>query len=381
MKRIFILLFFVFFQYGISKAAIWQVLQINDSVQIMGIHSYDGLTVMAVGYNGFIARSTNGGQAWAPTSFGEKIWFNSIFFASAKTVYASYFRSDLVSEYWGIYKSENSGLNWTKTYSDAQGQYMCSLGGMCFLNENVGFICTQPSNNSLEKGAILKTTNGGYSWNKVGSDLLGYFTCIKFISGTTGFAVGSEGIIYKTINAGSTWQKQYSYTSEFLTGIDFVDNNNGFAVGKYGTILKTTNGGTTWTRVTNSFTSTFFRDIRFIADGRGYIAGDYLLLSSENKGETWQVSFTPSIQVWDMCLMDNYTCFISGSKGTILKAVGYPGIVLNGTNEGFSVRTNYKFESKRYFIDLMGRKLSKQIANQPLFQKQNKQAKKYLLVK
>src|ERR1039458_10628948 len=69
---------------------------------------------------------------------------------------------------------------------------------------------------------------------------------VKFISSTTGWAVGYLGTILKTSDRGITWILQSSGTTEDLFGIAFTDINNGTAVGSNGTILRTTNGGAVW---------------------------------------------------------------------------------------------------------------------------------------
>jgi len=54
---------------------------------------------------------------------------------------------------------------------------------------------------------------------------------IDFVNDNLGFAVGEYGTILKTTNGGVTWQKQNSGTSTQFISLDFVDQNTGYAGG------------------------------------------------------------------------------------------------------------------------------------------------------
>lgn len=72
------------------------------------------------------------------------------------------------------------------------------------------------------------------------------FNAVKLISENIGWAVGSAGTILKTIDGGVTWESVTSGTKSELTDINFIDQNTGWIVGADGVILKTTNGGSDW---------------------------------------------------------------------------------------------------------------------------------------
>lgn len=58
-----------------------------------------------------------------------------------------------------------------------------------------------------------------------------------------GWAVGVAGTIIKTTDGGTSWNEQTSGTTVFLESVYFVDIQTGWVVGSNGTILKTTTGG------------------------------------------------------------------------------------------------------------------------------------------
>lgn len=68
---------------------------------------------------------------------------------------------------------------------------------------------------------------------------------VQFIDNQTGWAVGEIGTILKTTNGGQTWQTQTSSTTNDLHCFHFSNAQNGWAVGRGGTILHTSTGGVT----------------------------------------------------------------------------------------------------------------------------------------
>ena len=59
-------------------------------------------------------------------------------------------------------------------------------------------------------------------------------------------AVGAGGTILRTADGGVTWQRQFSGTDDYLSAISFTDANTGWVVGTGGTILHTVDGGASW---------------------------------------------------------------------------------------------------------------------------------------
>jgi hypothetical protein len=68
---------------------------------------------------------------------------------------------------------------------------------------------------------------------------------VHFINANTGTAVGRTSLL-RTTNGGASWNQQTSGTTSYLNGVCFTDANTGTVVGYDGTILRTTNGGVTF---------------------------------------------------------------------------------------------------------------------------------------
>ena len=59
----------------------------------------------------------------------------------------------------------------------------------------------------------------------------GYFRSIYFIDADTGWVVGKFGSIMRSTDGGLTWEPQTSGISQYLRSLTFIDNKVGWAVG------------------------------------------------------------------------------------------------------------------------------------------------------
>jgi photosystem II stability/assembly factor-like uncharacterized protein len=126
-------------------------------------------------------------------------------------------------------------------------------------------------------GTILRTTDGGTTWEQQSSGTTALLNGVFFTDANTGTAVGSGGTILRTTDGGATWEQQSSGTTAYLAGVFFTDANTGTAVGgeedyllydiSLGIILRTTDGGATWkqqsggtSRTTTPLYGVFFTD-------------------------------------------------------------------------------------------------------------------------
>ncbi|MFA6233936.1 MAG: YCF48-related protein, partial [Bacteroidota bacterium] len=94
-----------------------------------------------------------------------------------------------------------------------------------------------------DMGRILRTTDGGTTWDPVPSPTLENLRRVMFTSVSTGTAVGDNGVILRTTDGGNTWDQQNSGLGSDLTSVFFVDNDNGMVTGERGLVIATMNGG------------------------------------------------------------------------------------------------------------------------------------------
>ena len=94
-----------------------------------------------------------------------------------------------------------------------------------------------------DSGTILNTTDGGTTWAAQASGTLENLKKISAVSSNLAWVVGAGGTILKTTNGGTTWMRQFSGTSAPLFGVAAVDSNVAWIVGEGNMVLHTTDGG------------------------------------------------------------------------------------------------------------------------------------------
>jgi len=234
-KLIFTIIIMLAISCQFAFAQTWTAQSSGTTNSLYGSYFVDANTGWAVGRNGTILKTTNGGTNWTAQTSGRTSWLYDIHFVSSTTGW--------VVGYTGgtILKTTNGGTNWTAQTSGTTKIFW----GVHFVSSTTGWIVGG-------SGTILKTTNGGTNWTSQSSGTTQFLLGVHFVSSTTGWAVGASGTIRKTTNGGTNWTGQSSGTTQSLLGVHFVSSTTGWAVGgneneSSGTILKTTNGGTNWT--------------------------------------------------------------------------------------------------------------------------------------
>ncbi|KAF0152864.1 MAG: serine/threonine protein kinase with PASTA sensor(s) [Ignavibacteria bacterium] len=143
------------------------------------------------------------------------------------------------------------------------------------------------------KGVILKSLDGGYSWTRTKTNTNEILFDISFFNDKKGFAVGWNGTILATTNGGDSWYKvkieDAAIENNYLKSIDLNYKGYGLIVGGDGTILRTTNFGNSWEKLDIKF-SGGFQKVKFINEDFSLIIGSKgVILVSKDKGETWNV--------------------------------------------------------------------------------------------
>ena len=96
---------------------------------------------------------------------------------------------------------------------------------------------------------------GQTTWYEIPTGTSKKLNAINFPSNNVGYIVGEDSTILKTINGGQTWESlgmngiSISSLSDDFTDVHFVDENTGFLVAQYSGVYKTTDGAQSWTHI------------------------------------------------------------------------------------------------------------------------------------
>lgn len=138
---------------------------------------------------------------------------------------------------------------------------------------------------------------------------------VDFINANKGIAVGEAGTILKTNDGGLTWQNITTSITNDLKGVSFYDENHAVAVGSGGQIIVSENGGNNWTSHWLPGIQINLYAVDISADGKGIAAGQQsTMLYTTDGGLNWSViqeqvpGFCQSVS----CYNDSVT-FVFGS--------------------------------------------------------------------
>jgi photosystem II stability/assembly factor-like uncharacterized protein len=105
-----------------------------------------------------------------------------------------------------------------------------------------------------EWGTVVRTVDGGTTWQLVTPVFAGNYESVCFTDALTGFVAGVahgslDGLLRRTTDGGVTWQDMVPAGSAWLNSVCVGPDGFGAAVGRYGGIWRTADGGLTWTEV------------------------------------------------------------------------------------------------------------------------------------
>ncbi|MGH9226940.1 MAG: WD40/YVTN/BNR-like repeat-containing protein [Acidimicrobiales bacterium] len=307
--------------------------------ELFGVSFADAQHGHAVGTDGTILATTDGGTTWAQQQAplpleedGKQEHLHGVSFPTPAHGYMVGTSS--------IQATTDGGATW-----EAQAlpppveidgvKVPWSFRGVSFPQAEVGWVLG-PS------GAILSTTNGGQSWQVFAERRFGQLRAVTAVDslhvqavGASGFA--KDGIPFVTIasaDGGRTWEPRLGKFKDDVdplnfSGVSFVDEMRGFAVGNEGRIVATSDGGLTWSLQragsVESLSSVSFTDAK-----RGVAVGEVQFTTGEQKsvvfatddgGRTW-VSRLPAgtEQLHAVDFADRNTAYAVGcrrNRGTV----------------------------------------------------------------
>ncbi len=227
--------------------------------------------------------------------------------------------------------SADGGKTWTAQESGTDRQLL----DIKFVNPQLGMAVG-------DQGRIMRTTDGGKTWTRIAvpehvalppdiaeiyapGDMVLY--ALSFVDEQHAWIGGEFGVILRSDDGGLTWESPETPVDTSLFGIYFADAENGWAVGIEATMLHSTDGGRTWTKESVPIPKEFTLSIYDVSvQGQyGWAVGDSgYLLNSKDAGASWQLVEEP-VQMgshWfrDVVLRPDDSGFILGSSGLVLVA-------------------------------------------------------------
>lgn len=375
----------------------WALTQDLGTGTLYEVRFADTLNGFMAGTNGEVFRSTDGGVTWALQAMNATENMYGLDIApvlgegSLRTVIAC-------GRYGTLLKSADYGTTWHKLYSAATQE---ELRDVTFVDPLVGYAVGGPAVVGPGNGQVLKTTDGGNTWNQIAgttyrnysafwhdanNGYVGYrspwgiwkttnggtswdslntglgaatgiWYYIHFSSPTNGFIAGSSGIAGRTTDGGATWTASTTnFSTSVIYGGDYIDANKYIIVGSSGKYGISTDGGATFTQAVLPGTTAAQYDVDFIDANTGWVVGSSgNIRKTTDGGATWTTQTSGSLStLYSVRAINANTVWVGGSGGTILYTVDGGNTWLPGRQALGAITTTYSIAEKGGYIWLAG---------------------------
>ncbi len=278
--------------------------------------SPSGNRVVAVGDDGVVVRSTDGGANWQTGISGTTADLLSVAWQDEDRLWAAGKLNLGWTTEGYLLHSMDGGANWFTVI----GHYPNALAGVFFDDADHGWV-------GGTAAELLRTIDGGDTWSPV--DTIGTPTYnLDFTSTTVGHSAGTgmNFTLFRTTDAGSSWSPVYESPRGTIVGISFPTSDDGFIADVRG-VVSTTDGGQTW-NLASEISEVWLSDIGFATATQGWVVGsvdtltneDSLILKSTDAGASWtpQVLETPNALA-AIAVRDTSTACVAGQYGTLAR--------------------------------------------------------------
>lgn len=231
-----------------------------------------------------------------------------------------------------ILRSEDGGNVWHRVASKTSQPLL----SVAFPNEKHGVIVGAA-------GTYLESADGGSSWSARSIGVKENLFSVRFFQRGAGFIVGEFGMLLETGDAGRSWRpmnlnwdkllpkltQELGIVQPHLYGIAFCDPQHGWIVGEYGLILGTEDGGKTWHRQAGGgMADRQLFTIAAVGPGQAVAAGQGgEILYTADYGNHWVTSLAPGG-------LDIYALVPFSSSNNRLLALGDLGAAFVSTDGG-----------------------------------------------
>ena len=270
-----------------------------------------------VGTDGTILSTDDGGATWQPMPKFTTDTFRQIYFTDEFTGWLLaernvYSRGQNGTSY--VLKTTNGGRSWERLEFEAAGRERVTR----LLFNKLGWGMAYG-----EGGIFYKLQEDGKTWKKSLTAIHFLLLGGAFSDGEIGALAGAGGTLMFTENNGLTWDRAtiIGDNDARLNAVVFAGQKLGWAVGSGGVILASTGGGRLW-RAQQSGTTNNLNDVYFLNQREGWAVGDEgTIIRTQNGGASWsEVNSRVTHRLEKVCF-NGKRGFAVGFGGTLLKYV------------------------------------------------------------
>lgn len=287
-------------------------------------------TGWAIGKNGLIRLTTNGGATWI-TNVGNpgNHNMNAIAYAGAWN------RHFVVADNGVIIKSAG------------ENDWRTQLGGVSGTTENLNDIVVVNGGDTAfvvgDKGKILRSTNASTisspyvqwssfdlpgpsdgpalpAWDSLNSSTTSALHAVTFGSASTGWAVGDGGVVRKTADSGKTWFADNSSGGTMYAVHAFPNGTDAIVVGAGGQARRSNNGGN-WSDASSGLPARNLYGVGFLNSNVGWVVGDSgTIRATDGGGWHWGYSKDLGTTKYNAVSVNGSRVWIVGDGGKVVRS-------------------------------------------------------------
>jgi photosystem II stability/assembly factor-like uncharacterized protein len=305
--------------FSIFSQDIWQRQQTPTNKWLIRCSFTDSLNGWAVGEDGVIIHTVNGGTNWVLQNSPVDFFIYDIYFLNNRLGWG--LANDNFANGTAVISTTNGGANWSYyRILDSTSSYF----GIHFMDSLTGLVCGY-------MGKILRTTNGGQNWlqTQVDSSFSAYVPLYRIyqknnITVASGGAYDIVGAVWLSTNQGINW-KSYPVAGEPIFAFEIFSQNKIIAMGgdfEFGAMqTRTFNSGTNWSYdYLNTFGIPRGLSFRTEAEGWSVLSISARFMYTLDSGSTWNTMDVPdTISLYDIKFTDSRNGFAVGTRGGVFK--------------------------------------------------------------
>lgn len=277
-----------------------------------------------------LSKTTNAGTSWTAVPFNPVLNVHDFHFLDDNTGFACADTTGTGFPYsLSLYKTVDGGTTWTTVHTFAGA---IPFSSKVYFRDALHGIVTETYSR------IWITNDGGTTWASQDFSYV-YFQDIVFSSANVGYITCADGtfsyfgVVLKTTDGGTTWNEVFNFGNIPLVyttagAVDFIDDNTGY-METMENFYKTTDGGLSWDSLPFSHNNNlYFQDIYFqtLLVGYGCDSQGGIYVTTDG-GNTWTIDRAPdtSTALYSIDIRGT-NAYVSGTAGKILHKSGINGI-------------------------------------------------------
>ncbi|MCS7176296.1 MAG: choice-of-anchor D domain-containing protein [Candidatus Kapabacteria bacterium] len=191
-------------------------------------------------------------------------------------------------------------------------------------------------------GMVIRTTNGGQSWQGTRIPGANQLESIHFVNPSVGYTSGPDGI-WCTTDGGTTWTEVTPDSAFALWGCYALSPTLVMVIGggcgsTPQRFFRSTDGGATWSFFTGTEPNSGLTDLLLYSDGTGYAVSSGRLWRTTDGGQSWAVFASSGSAVWQEEITRIGNSFLLPFAGITCSGQGNAGGMRFSTDGGTTWR-------------------------------------------